>query len=305
MTDRRDPAEDVGPPTPVRGGAGGVDAGRAAGPVAEDRSPPSDQRGDGDGAGDDLPAPHDGPGAGGRDDGGGRDAGSTGAPPGGRRRQRSFLVELPVLVLIAFVLALLLKTFVVQAFYIPSESMLPTLAVGDRVLVNKLVHEVRDPERGEVVVFTHDDEVPGAAEAEGLLDQFLDTIAGGFGASTGGEKDFIKRIIGLPGETIEMRDGVVLIDGEPVAEAPEAEGGYLSRPDVVDFGPTEVPEGEYFMMGDNRPNSSDSRSLIDTVPEEDLIGRAFVVIWPPGRLSALPLPDYDASAVPSEAAATP
>lgn len=302
MTDRRDPAEDVGPPTPVRGGAaGGVDAG----PVAEHRSPSSEPRGDGEAPGGDLPASHDPPGAGAGGDGAGPEGGPSGAPAGGRRRQRSFLVELPVLVLIAFVLALLLKTFVVQAFYIPSESMLPTLAVGDRVLVNKLVHEVRDPERGEVVVFTHDDEVPGAAEAEGLLDQLLDTIAGGFGASTGGEKDFIKRIIGLPGETIEMRDGVVLIDGEPIAEAPEAEGGYLSRPDVVDFGPTEVPEGEYFMMGDNRPNSSDSRSLIDTVPEEDLIGRAFVVIWPPGRLSTLPLPDYDASAVPSEAAATP
>lgn len=304
MTDRRDPAEDVRAPTPVRDAdEPAADAARAAvgGPA-----PGHGHDGPAEGG---APA-HDAPGAGepgnGAGSDGGRDGqGAGGAPSGGGRRQRSFLVELPVLVLIAFVLALLLKTFVVQAFYIPSESMLPTLAVGDRVLVNKLVHDVRDPERGEVVVFTHDDDVPGAAAAEGLLDQILDTIAGGFGASSGTEKDFIKRIIGLPGETIEMRDGVVLVDGEPIAEAPEAEGGYLSRPDVVDFGPTEIPEGEYFMMGDNRPNSSDSRSLIETVPEEDLVGRAFVVIWPPGRLSTLPLPDYDDPPAGSEAAATP
>ncbi len=304
MTDRRDPVEDVGAAMPS--GAGGDHRGEVAtsaeggaGPVAGD-----------EGSADGVAMAHGASGAGEVDGsvgpGGGRDRQDGGAAPStGARRQRSFLVELPVLVLIAFVLALLLKTFVVQAFYIPSESMLPTLAVGDRVLVNKLVHDVRDPERGEVVVFTHDDDVPGAAAAEGLLDRILDTIAGGFGASSGSEKDFIKRIIGLPGETIEMRDGVVIVDGDPVAEAPEAEGGYLSRPDTVDFGPTEVPEGEYFMMGDNRPNSSDSRSLIATVPEEDLVGRAFVVIWPLGRLGTLPLPDYDDPLAASEAAASP
>lgn len=213
-----------------------------------------------------------------------------------RRRRLSFIAELPILVVIAFVLALLLKTFLVQAFYIPSESMLPTLAVGDRVLVNKLAHEVREPERGEVVVFTHGDAGP-AAPGEGVLERLRDTITSGFGVVPEGEKDFIKRIVGLPGETIEMRDGVVYIDGEPLPEASEEDGGYLSRPDTVDFGPVEVPDDEYFMMGDNRPNSSDSRAMLDTVPEDQLVGRAFVIIWPVGRASVLDIPEYDEATV--------
>ena len=213
----------------------------------------------------------------------------AGAPP--PRRRRSFLAELPILVLVAFVLALLLKTFLVQAFFIPSESMLPTLAVGDRVLVNKVAHELREPRRGEVVVFTQADAVadPGP---DGIVERAWDFVAGGFGITEPGDKDFIKRIIGLPGETIEMRDGVVHVEGEPVVEQRAAEGGYLSEPDMTDFGPTEIPSGHYFMMGDNRPNSSDSRSLLDTIPDDQLVGRAFVVIWPPGRFSTLPIAEY-------------
>ena len=230
--------------------------------------------------------------------------GGDGGPPAGdgpgsrppERRGRSFLAELPVLVLVAFVLALLLKTFLVQAFYIPSESMLPTLAVGDRVLVNKIAHEFREPQRGEVVVFTQEDAVPGDAGPDGLAERAWEFVAGGFGLTEPGDKDFIKRIIGLPGETIEMREGVVYIDDDPVPEAAALDGGYLSEPDMTDFGPTEVPDDHYFMMGDNRPNSSDSRSMLDTIPEDQLVGRAFVVIWPMDRLSGLEIADYDPEA---------
>ncbi|WP_165491832.1 signal peptidase I [Egibacter rhizosphaerae] len=238
----------------------------------------------GDGAASE-PEPSDG-----GDDGGGR-----------RRGLGSFLAELPILVVVAFVLALLLKTFIAQAFYIPSESMVPTLEVGDRVLVNKLAHEFRDPERGEIVVFTQEDGGP-AAPSDGILERLQDTITSGFGVVPEGEKDFIKRIVGMPGETIEMRDGVVYIDGDPLPEDAIDDGGYLSEPDMVDFGPEEVPEGEYFMMGDNRPNSSDSRALLDTISEENLVGRAFVVIWPGSRLSTLEIPDYAADGFLSEPA---
>ena len=206
-----------------------------------------------------------------------------------------------MLVLVAFVLALLLKTFLVQAFFIPSESMLPTLTVGDRVLVNKVAHEFREPHRGEVVVFTQADAVAGDPGPDGIVERAWEFVAGGFGIAEPGDKDFIKRIIGLPGETIEMRDGVVHVDDEPISEDPAAEGGYLSQPDMTDFGPTEIADDHYFMMGDNRPNSSDSRSMLDTIPDDQLVGRAFVVIWPPGRVSTLPIADYG-DGVPASAA---
>jgi signal peptidase I len=203
--------------------------------------------------------------------------------------QRSFLAELPVLVLVAFVLALLLKTFLIQAFYIPSESMVPTLEIGDRVLVNKVVYEVREPRRGEVVVFRDEPEVPGL-DTRSVGERVLDFLTSGLGASPS-ERDFIKRIIGLPGETVEVREGIVYINGNPLSEHLAGEGGYLFEPDLADYGPITVPEGHYFMMGDNRRNSADSRSALGSVPAEDLIGRAFVIIWPLTRVDTLPITD--------------
>lgn len=197
----------------------------------------------------------------------------------------SFLVELPLLVLLAFVLAILLKTFVVQAFYIPSTSMVPTLEVNDRILVNKVALQLRDPQRGEVVVFHEEGTGP-----EGVSGALHD-LAAGLGIVPPAQKDFVKRIIGLPGETVEVRDGVVFIDGAELPEATLEEGGYLQARSNDDFGPMEVPEGEYFLMGDNRPNSADSRSSLGTVESEELVGRAFVVIWPPGRIDTLPIHD--------------
>ncbi|MGH3665227.1 MAG: signal peptidase I, partial [Egibacteraceae bacterium] len=147
------------------------------------------------------------------------DAGAVvGAEPAaqGASQPRSFLAELPVLVLIAFVLALVLKTFLVQAFYIPSQSMEPTLQVNDRVLVNKVVYRLREPHRGEVIVFANPDVM--AEEQGNVVERVLRDLGSGLGMSQPFEKDFIKRIIGLPGETVEMRDGVVLVDGRPLPE---------------------------------------------------------------------------------------
>jgi signal peptidase I len=220
------------------------------------------------------------------DGGAGRDRGRGDAKRGG------FFSELPVLVLIAFVLALLMKTFLVQAFYIPSSSMEPTLLVNDRVLVNKLSHTFREPRRGEIVVFSEAGFAPTGDEEVGLLHRVVRSVGTGLGLVPPSEKDFIKRIIGLPGETVEMRGGVVHIDGQPIPEAPTTEGGYLSSRDLTEFGPVTVPQGEYFMMGDNRPSSADSRTSLGTIPADHIIGRAFVVIWPFDRFKGLGIVDY-------------
>src|ERR671918_2659941 len=126
-----------------------------------------------------------------------------------------FLKELPGLILVAFLLALLIKSFLVQAFYIPSQSMENTLLVGDRVLVNKVVLRFRDPHRGEVIVF----ENPQAIEPDrNPLSAFWNWLTEGLGFASNPEKDFIKRVIGLPGDTIEVNRGKVLIIGKPIDE---------------------------------------------------------------------------------------
>ena len=219
-------------------------------------------------------------------------------------KHRSFFAELPVLIAIAFILALLLKTFLIQAFYIPSASMEPTLDVGDRVLVNKVVFEIREPRRGEIVVFTKDDGSVVDEPQGNLAERFLRSLSSGLGVAPSGEKDYIKRIIGLPGETIEMRNGVVIVDGTKVPEALTSEGGYLAERDPNDFGPVTVPDGEFFMMGDNRQNSSDSRfPQLGTIPRDSIIGRAFVTIWPLPSLDTLPGADYEGAGLPASAPA--
>lgn len=210
-----------------------------------------------------------------------RDTEVDGKPAGAGKKEKgrlAFLKELPVLLLVAFLLALLIKTFLIQAFYIPSESMEPTLDVGDRVLVNKVVYHLHPPRRGDILVF----EDPHAESDRTWLSAFLHWLTEGLGVSTNPEKDFIKRVVALPGETVEVHRGVVMIDGEPLREP------YLNPiEDFSDFPPTRVPEGMLFVMGDNRTNSSDSRGPLGFIPYDRVVGRAFVIIWPPGRLQWL------------------
>ncbi len=209
---------------------------------------------------------------------------AEGAEPGTREARKDsdllgFLRELPVLIVLAFVLAILLKTFVVQAFYIPSGSMEPTLLPGDRVLVNKVLYH---PHRGEIVVF--EDPHPGQQPDRGLIGGFLHWLSQGLGFARPVDEDFIKRVIGLPGETVEIRDHIVYIDGRPLDEP------YLTREarlSMGDFGPVRVPRDSLFVMGDNRGNSNDSRAALGYVPEGKVIGRAFVTIWPPSRIGWL------------------
>ena len=211
------------------------------------------------------------------------------APPAARKHgPLAFLKELPVLIVIAFALAILLKTFVVQAFYIPSPSMVPTLQVGDRVLVNKLVYKVRDPQRGDIIVFADPQE---EAVQESFLRRVRNVFTEGFGGQTDPRKDFIKRVIGLPGETVELEGGKVFI-------TPPGGGTrfVLSEPYIspeLDDAPfeTTVPADEYFVLGDNRPNSSDSR-FVGTIPRSEIIGKAFLRVWPPRRFDFFTRPIY-------------
>jgi signal peptidase I len=190
-----------------------------------------------------------------------------------------FLKELPGLILIAFALALLIKTFLIQAFFIPSQSMVPTLRVGDRVLVNKLVYDFGDIQRGDIIVFENPDlEDPD----RNILQDVWRWITEGLGFSSDPTKDFIKRVVALPGETIEVRNGRVFVDGRR-----QQEPFVSSMRDRSDFAKFKVPEGHVFVMGDNRPNSQDSRSSLGPIPEEKIVGKAFVLLWPPSRVEWL------------------
>lgn len=195
-----------------------------------------------------------------------------------RKATRSFWRELPVLILVALVIAVLIKTFLMQAFFIPSGSMRETLIEGDRVMVNKLSYRFGDPGRGDVVVF--DSPFTDGNDGESIISAVFRNIGESLGVASP-ETEFIKRVIALPGETIEIADNQVLIDGEPLDE-PYLQPG-LRMPD---FGPETVPVGFVFVMGDNRNQSQDSR-FFGPVPTDDIVGRAFVKVWPPSRWGGL------------------
>ena len=219
--------------------------------------------------------------------------------PQGRRRakrkQRSFWRELPVLVVIALVLAVLIKTFAVQAFWIPSGSMENTLEINDRVLVNKIVYHIRDIHRGDIVVFNGDGSWdPGSIPSNGnVFQQFGAGFASMFGFGHPGDI-LIKRVIGIPGDRVACCDaqGRVTVNGVPLTEQSYLYPGSapsLSRFNIV------VPPGRLWVMGDNRFYSADSRDHMGdpgggTVPESAVVGRAFVIIWPPSRWRILPIP---------------
>lgn len=212
------------------------------------------------------------------------------------RKQRSFWKELPLLIGIALLLALLIKTFLVQAFSIPSDSMQDTLQRGDRVLVDKLTPWFgSEPERGEVVVF-HD---PGGwlegtpTPDPNVVQKFLSFI--GLMPSAE-EKDLIKRVIAVGGDTVACeKGGKVEVNGHPLNEDAYIYPGNTPCDDEP-FGPIKVPEGRIWVMGDHRQNSLDSRYHQElpgrgTVSTKEVVGRAFVVAWPVNRWSFLPVPD--------------
>jgi len=242
-----------------------------------------------------------------RSDGGDGISANGGGEPLTRRERRraqkeaaakgSMLRELPVLILVALVLALLIKSFLVQAFFIPSGSMEDTLQVGDRVLVNKVVYHLRDIERGDVVVFNGlDSWTPEVeiSEPSNPIQRALRGLAGAFGIAPPGERDFIKRVIGVGGDTVECREGRVYVNAVPLDEP------YLFPDDTScasgENFKVDVPRDRLWVMGDHRSASADSRAHQDdpnqgTVPVDRVIGRAFVVVWPVSQWQNLPIPE--------------
>lgn len=172
-------------------------------------------------------------------------------------RLKHWLFDWTETIIVALALALIIRAFFIQVFWIPSGSMEPDLEIKDRIVVDKVEYFFRDPGRLEVVVFRS---VAGMGEDK---------------------KDLIKRVLGLPGEKLEIKDGIVNINGQPVEEK------HPMNRDYANFGPVTVPQDSYFVMGDNRPASADSRYW-GFLPRKNIIGRAFLVIWPLTKIGLIP-----------------
>lgn len=164
---------------------------------------------------------------------------------------RTSIVETLDACIFAAVLSLVIITFVVQAFYIPSGSMEPTLMINDRILVAKFLYRFEPVARGDVIVFRY---------------------------PLNPQRDFVKRVMGLPGDRAQLKEGVVYINGQRISEK-----GYTIKPDFGNYGPVTVPQGEYFVLGDNRNNSEDSR-FFGYVPRANIVGKAIFIYWPPQRI---------------------
>ena len=166
------------------------------------------------------------------------------------------VLEFLIILVVSFVLVFgFVRPFVVEAFWIPSASMVPTLKYGDRVLVNKFIYRFTEPQRGDIIVFK-------SVEGDG--------------------QDLIKRVVGVPGDEIAVRGGKLFVNGEPQKEP------YVNKkyPDRSFYAPTTVPKDHVFAMGDNRANSQDSR-VFGPVPEKNIEGEAFLRFWPPDRIGSL------------------
>ncbi|MCD6363230.1 MAG: signal peptidase I [Synergistetes bacterium] len=168
-------------------------------------------------------------------------------------RKKSAWREIAETIVFAVILALLIRTFVVEAFYIPSSSMVPTLEPGDRILVLKFYYYFTDPQRGDIVVFKFP----------------LDP-----------SKDLIKRVIAVGGEVVRMENGYVYVNGRRLKEP------YVARRDFYNMPPVTVPKGYYFVLGDNRPNSEDSRYW-GFLPRGNIKGKAVFRYWPPSRIGVI------------------
>ena len=168
------------------------------------------------------------------------------------------IIELLKTLVSAGILAVGIRACVAEARFIPSESMLPTLEIDDRLIIEKISYRFRQPERGDVIVFS---------PTETLKEQDYNEA-------------FIKRVIGTPGDTVKVENGRVYVNDRELTEK------YILNPPQYEYGPTQVPEGQYLVLGDNRNNSYDSH-LWGFVPLENIIGRASVRFWPPDRLGNL------------------
>ena len=195
------------------------------------------------------------------------------------KRSISRWIELPLLLFAALALSLVVRANLAQAFYIPSGSMEPQLEVGDRVLVSRTAYRLHDVHRGDIVVFPS----PSATTVDdrNLVERVGTDLLEAVAIRKPDDDELIKRIVGLPGDSVSARDGSVVVNGRRLDEPYLAEGV-----ETLPFGPVDVPEGHVFVMGDNRGNSSDSR-VIGTIEIDTIVGRAVARIWPPDRTAFL------------------
>ena len=223
------------------------------------------------------------------------------------KKPRKFWRELLAIVVAAVVLTLVVKAFIVQVYKIPSASMENTLQVNDRVLVNKLIYHFRGIARGDIVVFSGQnswgpDAPPPSSDP---VVRIWDNVLSGVGLHSS-QTYYIKRVIGLPGDRVACcTDGKVTVNGVRLTETSYV---YPGDPPSIAFGPVTVPPGHLWVMGDFRSNSDDSRYHTadpggGAIPENEVVGRAFMIIWPPSAISDLPIPaTFDQAALHAGAA---
>lgn len=207
-------------------------------------------------------------------------------------------IELPLVIIVAVLLAFVVKSFLVQIFYIPSGSMENTLLVGDRVAVNRLAYRIGEPQRGDVVVFDGVDSfVPASAQpkSQGPVADLFNELGRTVGIVPPPDTVFVKRVIGVGGDTVACCDdkGRLTVNGTPINEP------YIFPGDVPSNTPfrVKVPQGKLWVMGDHRGASADSRAHMGDpgggfVPVDRTLGRAFAVIWPRSQWSTLPEPEW-------------
>lgn len=176
-----------------------------------------------------------------------------------RNRKKNKTLEWFKSLIWAVAIALFIRAFLIGNFKIPSTSMVPTLKVGDRLLSNNVIYRLREPKRGEVVIFKYPEDP---------------------------KRDFVKRMIGLPGERVMIKNGRIFINGEVVEEGPIAKIYYYSEGFYGNGEEVEVPEGCYYVLGDNSINSRDSRYW-GFVPKKNIVGKALFIYWPPWRMGVI------------------
>jgi len=236
-----------------------------------------------------------------------------------KKKQRPFWRELPILIVVALLLSFLLQTFIARVYLIPSESMEPTLhgcagCTGDRIVVEKLSYVFGDPEPGDVVVFLGPDSWSSAYKSirsENTVVRTLQNVGSVFGVVPPDENDLVKRVIATGGQTVECCDeqGRVMVNGKPLDE-PYVKSDFPFSPGQLTctterksprcFGPVTVPDGNLWVMGDNRNNSADSRyhvgdELQGTVPVDNVRGKAVFIILPPSRMGRISSPDIQSN----------